>query len=151
MGILKYFKDWKELERKIRSSFTKRDKIMQENKVDIAQLREDVKLLHEYKLLHEQLHSVTARTTAPITTRAVLNKTEKRILIRFDSMKLMSAIQSEIKQKHTTNVIRDNILNRFDIGERCFYNYLKKVRELLHEQLHSVTARTTAHKKKTTK
>jgi len=53
---------------------------------------------------------------------------------------LHQAIQSELTLKHSTSVIRDTIMNRFDIKERAFYNHLQEVKELLHQQLHAVTA-----------
>ena len=96
------------------------------------------------KELHKQLHAVTARTTAQAlhtTARDKLKTSEKRLLTRLDSVKLMRAIQSCIDQGYSTNMIRDDIMNRFNIKERCFYNYFKRVREQLHavsnEQLHA--------------
>ncbi len=74
----------------------------------------------------------TAYSTAPTTAPNRLNISEKRLLKRLDSVKLMKAIQSCIDQTYSTSVMRDDIMNQFGIRERCFYNHLKKVRELLH-------------------
>ena len=87
------------------------------------------------KELHKQLHTITERTTAQalnITARNKLKRSEKRVLRRLDSIKLMKAIQSCIAQRYSTSAIKEDVMNRFDIGERCFYNYLKRVREQLH-------------------
>lgn len=123
-------KDIKKIENNLTNSFEKRDQELK------AELKKD------FKLLHNQLHAATAQSTAA----AVLNKTEKRVLKKFDTAKLHQAIQSELNLKHSTSLIRDSIMNRFNLGERCFYNHLQTVRELLHNQLHSVTAQSTASK-----
>ncbi len=125
-----WFKSFvKEELRKIARAFALRDKEIFKSKADIKELRKEIKLLH--KQLHQLLHT-TARTTAPITARSSLGPVQKRVLKRLDSIKLMKAIQSCITQGYSTSAIRDEIVNRFDIGERCFYNYLKQVRKQLH-------------------
>ncbi|GAI35362.1 unnamed protein product [marine sediment metagenome] len=125
MGFLHFFKDWKALDKKIYRSFYKFRK-----ELDLKISREDVKELIK-KELHEQLHAVAA----PITARAAINRTEKRILKKLDSIKLMKAIKGSLDDGYSTSQVRDEIMNRFDIKERCFYKYLKKVKEEISPEI----------------
>lgn len=120
--VKKEFKKISDSFKELKNQSTQNKDSIQKNKNDILELK--------YKLkLQEQIRE--------LTTRSNLNISEKRILKRFDSLKLMKAIQSCINQGYTTNNIKEEITLRFNIKSTCFFKYLKLVRE----QQHKVTTR----------
>ncbi len=82
------------------------------------------------KLLHATART-TARTTARSTARNRLKQSEKTIIKGLDTIKLKKAIQDYINQRYSTSIIKEEIMFRFHIKERCFYKYLKLTRELI--------------------
>jgi len=119
MGFLKYFSDWKKLQSKLSRSFNKFKK-----ELDLKISKEDVR-----EIIKEELREELRGATTQSTTRSDLGSMQKRVLKKLDSLKLMKAIQGYVDDGYSTCQIRDEILNRFDIGTTCFYKYLKKVKQ----------------------
>ncbi len=130
MGLLKLFKDWKELERKLRRSFTKRDKILQENKIDVIQLKEKIvsKLDIRLMIIDEVRAEIKRESRTPRTIARTSQR--KRVDKKLDKIEIMQEIGSMLqKGLSTTEIYNVLVIQKAIIKKTCFYKYLKEVRK----------------------
>lgn len=111
---------------KIKEAFVNVKKDISEIKIKMAELKG---MIIGFKSLRRQLREPTTRST----TRSNLKPIEKRLLKEFDKKKLMRAIKGYIDEGYSTIHIRNEVMNRFNIGTTCFYKYLKLLRVVLRE------------------
>ena len=120
---------------KVLNSIDKIDNKTNNNSKEIAELKGMLKLLMN-KELRQPLREPTTRSN----TRKNLKSMEKKVLKRLDTLKLKKAIHRFIEEEYTTNQIKEEIMNMFNIKATCFYKYLKEIRG----ELRVVTPRSSA-------
>lgn len=115
MGILKLFKDWRELEKRIRRSFGKRDKITQENKIEIAQLKGAVETL------------MKVQRKSKTSLRQVQEKTLIHRLRQARKEQAKQQILEFVKQKIPIPSIKIKVMSKLGISKASFYNYVNEL------------------------
>lgn len=113
MGFLKFFKDWKILNKKISDSFEKRDQLIQENKVDVAQLKGAISIL-----LKSQSQKSLKQSQTNFETRLIKK-------IRRSKKSLVMAEINKLTSNHTTTEIFNIIVNEKGLCSKAsFYRYI---------------------------
>lgn len=92
-------------------------------------------ILEELKEIKERIKSQSNNPVLPqshsntqIKKQPPLKSIEKNLLERMDKTLVLKSIKHHVEEGRPTNYIKDEIISRFGIKERCFYNYLKLVR-----------------------
>lgn len=120
---------------KIKSSLNSLDlkiNTLEQNQINKEELKQEIL---------KELREVLREPTTPITPRSNLKNIEKKVLKRLDSIQLQKAISRYIEDGYKTNQIKEEIINRFNIKQTCFYKYLKLVRQQLREPTPRINTR----------
>jgi len=131
MEFLKYFKEWKKLQSRLKKSFLKRD-------VEISNLKESeseqdkkiAKLEGMMFVLLKQSSENSMQRSAEPTNRPVQTE-EITLPIRLKKGYRKKQILDEMKnlsnQGYLVTEIEQAIVNKFGISRRTFYNYKKRL------------------------
>lgn len=90
--------------------------------------QEMINLKEEIKSVREFVRQNNTRNVRQ-SPRKELNSIEKKALKLLDITKLKRAITHYIEEGYTTEQMKYDVMNRFDIGKTCFYKYLNIVRQ----------------------
>lgn len=121
MGILKFFKEWKDLNKKLTRSFNKiyqRVVILEKEKITKQDIEE---------LINKRINELREQT--PRTPRTKIRRKAERLVNRVE---LIAEIKEMIKNGFATTEIYNVIVEQKKMCEKtCFYKHLKGVRKLI--------------------
>jgi hypothetical protein len=120
MGVLKWFKDWKELNKRIARSFRKRDESIEKNKLDIAQIKGALAVLMAKS--QSQISNSIKKSQSKIETKLIqkLRRTKKRAICE-EIRKLVNA--------HSIIEIKNIIVDEKGLCSKAsFYRYVSSLK-----------------------
>ena len=131
MGFLKFFKDWKELHKKISISFKKRDDEISGLKKSESEQDKKIARLEGMMLVLMKEASAEKVQVSAKTKEGKVQKEEVALPIRlkkgYKKKQILEEIQNLSNQGYSVTEIEEAIINKFGISRRTFYNYKKKL------------------------
>lgn len=131
MGILKFFSEWKELNKNINNFFKKiRDEILDLKKGESNQDKKIARLEGMILVLMEKQSASSVQEKCKKSASALQKEKVALPIIfkkRYKKKQILEEMQNLNNQGYSVIEIEEIIINKFGISRRTFYNYKKKL------------------------
>jgi len=119
MGLLKFFRDWKELNKRIARSFNR--------------VYERVVALEKEKITRQEIEELISKRIAELreqSPRTPRTKIRQKVEKLVNRVELVAEIRALLKRNlTTTEIFKEIVENRKLCKKTCFYKHLRGVRE----------------------